>query len=86
MLIKVRNDSPEFEVVISDLKKKTGIATNSKIAELCIGSYIPLISQCESYKTELELLQVKYGNLIDAIKDRNFYDDYLKTAVLEADA
>jgi hypothetical protein len=67
MLVKISNDTKEFESKMNHLKVRLGLKVTSKVAEYCVENYANLDDQNKELMKQADRLENELVRVLDAV-------------------
>jgi hypothetical protein len=83
MLVKISNDTKEFEDKMNHLKMRLGLKVTSKVAEHCVENFADLDDRNTKNIREIERLEDKLATIRDALFDKSNADKIINEALKE---
>lgn len=81
MLVKISNDTKEFEDKMNHLKMRLGLKVTSKVAEHCVENYADLDDRNTKNMKEIERLLRRLEIIAESIEAKEVADYEIKEAL-----
>lgn len=79
MLVKFKNDSPEFEKKVEKLKEILSVGAASKVAEHCVNNYLNLDDRNRKLSNEIHKLKGELNGIVSLLADKRGIQEHIDT-------
>ena len=78
MLVKIKNDSKEFESKVTHLKSVLNVVAASKVAEYCVENYAELDARYHKSQKQVERLMDLFEELKNHVRQKESAEQSIK--------